>query len=93
MTIRIDMASQNLLRRGWYGQILRARVTRIVIGVGEDVLIALVLLGGLSLIHVALIWIDASEAFKQYFSNLHEWTVIFAYAVVALKGIIRLFRA
>ena len=87
------MASQNLSRRGWYGQILRARVTRIVIGVGEDVLIALVLLGGLSLIHVTLTWIDASEAFKQYFSDLHEWTVLCTYTVVGLKGIMRIIRA
>lgn len=87
------MASHNLSRRVWYGQILRARVTRIVIGIGEDVLITLVLLGGLSLIHVTLARIDASEAFKLYFSDLHEWTVLCAYTVVGLKGILRLIRA
>lgn len=93
MTIRIDMASCNLLRRGWLGRILRARVTRIVIGVGEDVLIALALLEGLSLIHVTLIRVDASEAFKQYFSDFHEWMVLCTYAVVGLKGIMRIIRA
>jgi hypothetical protein len=87
------MASQNVSRRGWYGQILRARVTRIIKGVGEDVLIALALLGGLSIIHVTLTWIDASEAFKQYFSALHEWTVACTYTVVGLKGIMRIIRA
>jgi len=92
MTVRIDTASRNWLRRGWLRRILRARVIRNVIGVGEDVLIALSLLGGMSLIHLTLTRIDASEAFKQYFSNYHEWIVLGSNAVVGLKGIVRIFK-
>ena len=86
------MVSYNMQSHQWYVQLLRTRVSRVVRDNCEDVLIALVLLGGLSLIHGTLIRIDASEAFKHYFSNLHEWAVLSAYTVVGVKGLVRVVR-
>jgi hypothetical protein len=76
----------------WYEPLLRTRAWRIVLGICEDVLIALALLVGLSLIHRILIRTDASEAFKHYFSNLHEWLALCTYTVVGVKGIVRVIR-
>jgi hypothetical protein len=55
-----------------------------------EVLLTLVLLLGLSAVHLFLSYSGGSEEFKLYFVRIHEFFLLFAYVMIALKGLIRI---
>ncbi len=68
----------------------RSKSFRIILDIGMDMLIAMALLFALSTVHDYLMGIQASPAFKEYFSNCHEWTCLGTYGLLCIKGLIRI---
>jgi hypothetical protein len=67
-------------------------MARIAAGIAAEVLLTLVLLAGLSAVHFFLSYSEGSEGFKVYFSSIHEFFVLLAYVMIALKGLMRIWK-
>jgi hypothetical protein len=76
--------------------LVHERVVRIMARIAGDiaveVLLALLLLAGLSAVHLVLSLAEGSQEFKHYFGTLHEFSVILVYTMIVLKGLIRIWK-
>lgn len=57
-----------------------------------EVLLTLILLLGLRAVEHVLPHSGGSEEFKFWFSGIHQFFILFAYTMIALKGLIRIWK-
>ena len=72
------------------GQWRKSTTAKKLVVIASDALITLVLLGALSLVHLALNYTPVTEDFKALFGSVHEKVVLGTYLLLAGKGLLRI---
>lgn len=61
-----------------------------LVQIGKDLILTLAILASLSVVHLALPHVSASDDFKALFSRIHESVYLAMYLVLALKSLLRM---
>lgn len=77
----------------FFSRLADAGITKDLTHIAGDLVRTLGLLAALTIVHLCLKYVKASQEFLSLFLSVHEWSLIGTYVLLVLKGFLRLLRA
>jgi len=71
----------------WLQALVRSDLAKILRNIGEGVIIACAILGGLTLVHGFMLRSTVSDGFREAFISFHELIAFFTYAWVSITSL------